>query len=71
MNELLARYKHLVNPNDKMQRSNLKFVESYLSFQRRKNRNDWEYDCIEFLKGAIQLQEDLLLNIRKEMAKYG
>lgn len=71
MNELLAKYKHLVDPNDKMQRSNLKFVESYLSFQRRKNRDGWELDCIDFLKGAIQLQEDFLLNIRKSMATLG
>jgi hypothetical protein len=71
MNELLAKYKHLVDPNDKMQRSNLKFVEGYLSFQKRKNRDGWEQDCVDFLKGAIHVQEDLLLNIRKAKAIFG
>ncbi|MGG3987320.1 hypothetical protein [Bacillus smithii] len=71
MNDLLARYKHLIDFNDKMQKSNYRFVEGYLSFQKRKNHEDWEQDCIDFLKGAIKVQEDLLLNIRKAKAKFG
>lgn len=70
MNELLAKYKSLVDFEDKMQKSNMKFVDSYLSFHRRKNRDGWEQDCIEFLKGAISCQESLLANIRDFQIKY-
>lgn len=70
MKELLASYKHLVNFEDKMQKDNYKFVESYIGFYKRKNRPNWEEDCIDFLKGAIKLQEDMLLNIQNYKLKY-
>lgn len=71
MNELLAKYKHLIDYSDKMQKSNLKFVQGYLNYQKRKNIGGWEQECVEFLKGAIQLQEELLLNIKKAKAIFG
>lgn len=64
VNELLANYKHLIDFEDKMQKSNFKFVKSYISFQERKNK-DWELDCVAFLIDAIDLQKKLLMNIRK------
>lgn len=63
INVLLGKYKHLINFEDKMQKSNYKFVEGYIRFQKRKNREHWEYDCIRFLLGAIDLQKELLNNI--------
>lgn len=69
MNSLLAQYKHLIDFDDKMQKSNFKFCEKYLSFQQRKNRDGWEQDCVEFLTDAIDLQQVLLLRIRLENAK--
>lgn len=65
MNELLMQYKNSLDFTDKMQKSNMKFVESYLKFQKRKKRPDWEQDCIEFLKGAIDLQNDFIRNVQK------
>lgn len=65
INELLAQYKHLIDFNDKMQKSNYKFVEGYIGFQKRKKRKDWEKDCVDFLNGAIQVQNEFLSNIRK------
>lgn len=65
MNELLAEYKHLINFDDKMQKSNFKFVETYLKFYSRKKRAGWEQDCVEFLKGAIDLQKHFLANLKK------
>ncbi|EOO11330.1 hypothetical protein [Bacillus cereus] len=65
MNELLAEYKHLIDFKDKMQKSNYKFVENYLRYQKRKNRDGWEGDCIEFLKGAISIQKDLIKIIQQ------
>lgn len=70
MNKLLSDYKHLINFEDKMQKSNYKFVENYIKFQSRKNRTGWEQDCIEFLNGAIDLQKGLLQNIRSHMAMF-
>ena len=64
VNELLSNYKHLIDFNDKMQKSNFKFVKSYVSYQERKNK-DWENDCVAFLTDAIDLQNKLLLNITK------
>lgn len=69
MNSLLAQYKHLIDFDDKMQKSNFKFVEKYISFQQRKNRKGWEQDCVEFLTDAIDLQNTLLLHIKNENAK--
>ncbi|MGH0950755.1 hypothetical protein [Bacillus mycoides] len=71
MNKLLAEYKHLIDFQDRMQKSNFKFVEGYLKFQKRKNREGWEDDCIEFLKDAITLQNELLVNIRKQRVIFG
>lgn len=70
MNTLLAKYRHLIDPKDKMQRSNLKFVEGYLAYQKRNNRDGWEKDCFDFLTDAIDLQEKLLLSIRVFKVKY-
>lgn len=63
ISSLLAQYKHLIDLEDKMQKSNLKFVESYVSRQNKKNKNGWESDCIEFLADAIDLQKKLLERI--------
>lgn len=71
MNELLLQYKNLLDFNDKMQKSNMKFVESYLKFQKRKKRPDWEQDCIEFLKGAICQQSDFMKHVAKAKALFG
>ncbi|PES54467.1 hypothetical protein [Bacillus thuringiensis] len=71
MNKLLAEYKHLIDFQDRMQKSNFKFVEGYLKFQKRKNREGWEDDCIEFLKDAITLQNELLVNIRTQRVIFG
>ncbi|PED16343.1 hypothetical protein CON01_00405 [Bacillus thuringiensis] len=71
MNKLLAEYKHLIDFQDRMQKSNFKFVECYLKFQKRKNREGWEDDCVEFLKDAITLQNELLVNIRKQRVIFG
>lgn len=70
MNELLLKYKHLVDFEDKMQKSNMKFVESYLSFQARKKCDGWEQDCLEFLKGAIELQEHFLTKLNESKIRY-
>ena len=70
ISELLTKYKHLIDPNDKMQKNNLKFVEGYIGYQKRKNRDGWEQDCIEFLQDAIIVQEKLLLDIRLTKAKF-
>jgi hypothetical protein len=48
----------------------LKFVEGYIGYQKRKNRDDWEGDCVEFLAGAIEVQIDLLLEIRETKARF-
>lgn len=69
INNLLGQYKHLIDFDDKMQKLNFKFVEKYISFQKRKNRKDWEQDCIEFLTDAIDLQNTLLSYIKKENEK--
>lgn len=71
MNKLLAEYKHLIDFKDRMQKNNFKFVEGYLKFQKRKNREGWEDDCIEFLKDAITLQNELLVNIKKQRVIFG
>ena len=62
--ELLEQYTHLIDPQDSMQKNNLKFVEKYIGWQKRKNV-DWENDCVAFLKDAIDLQTTLLNHIRK------
>ncbi|MEC0031036.1 hypothetical protein P4L24_24650 [Bacillus cereus] len=71
MNKLLAEYKHLIDFKDKMQKNNFKFVEGYLKFQKRKNREGWEDDCIDFLKDAITLQNELLVNIKQQRVIFG
>ncbi len=71
ISELLKKYKHLIDFNDKMQKSNYKFVEGYISYQKRKFPEMWESDCIKFLIDAIDLQEKLLLRIRESKIKYG
>lgn len=71
MNKLLAEYKHLIDFKDRMQKNNFKFVEGYLKFQKRKNHEGWEDDCIEFLKDAITLQNELLVNIKKQRVIFG
>ena len=69
INSLLAQYKHFIDFDDKMQKSNFKFVEKYIAFQQRKNRKDWEQDCVDFLVDAIDLQNMLLSHIRNENEK--
>jgi len=64
LSHLLEQYKHLIDLNDNMQKSNLKFVEGYIGRQRIKNK-DWEKDCVEFLKDAIDLQKTLLRHIQR------
>ncbi|MEB9469450.1 hypothetical protein P4J10_22935 [Bacillus cereus] len=71
MNKLLAEYKHLIDFKDRMQKNNFKFVEGYLKFQKRKNREGWEDDCIDFLKDAITLQNELLVNIKQQRVIFG
>jgi hypothetical protein len=70
MNKLLNDYKLLIDFEDKMQKDNYKFVEKYIKFQVRKNRLDWEQDCLEFLKDAIDLQKVLLKNIENHMKLF-
>jgi hypothetical protein len=70
MNKLLNDYKLLIDFEDKMQKDNYKFVEKYVKYQVRKNRLDWEQDCLEFLKDAIDLQKVLLNNIKNHMALF-
>jgi hypothetical protein len=70
MNKLLNDYKLLIDFEDKMQKDNYKFVEKYIKYQVRKNRLDWEQDCLEFLKDAIDLQKVLLKNIKNHMELF-
>lgn len=66
INNMLEQYRHLIDFEDNMQKNNFKFVEKYIGWQKRKNKN-WEKDCIEFLKDAIDLQKKLLNYIRKSL----
>lgn len=71
MNELLEEYKLLVDFDDKMQKSNMKFVQIYLSYRSRKKQEGWEKDCTDFLVGAIESQKDLIKNINNYKMRYG
>lgn len=52
-----------------MQKGNYKFVDGYIRYQKRTN-SDWEEDCIDFLNGAIDLQQKLLNDISKVKLKF-
>lgn len=71
MNELLAEYKHLIDFKDKMQKNNFKYVEKYLSYEKRKNRDGWEEGCIAFLKDAISIQKELIKVIQQNRILFG
>ncbi|UUV47102.1 hypothetical protein [Bacillus phage vB_BanS-Thrax5] len=55
INDLLGTYKKIIDFNDKMQKDNYKFVERYISYQMKKNRQGWRRDCIDFLDDAIDV----------------
>ena len=66
INNMLEQYRHLIDFDDNMQKNNFKFVEKYIHWQKRKNKN-WKKDCVEFLKDAIDLQKKLLNYIRQSL----
>ena len=60
INNLLNKYKQMIDFRDKMQKDNYKFVERYISYQIKKKRDGWERDCIDFLDGAIDVHLSFL-----------
>lgn len=55
INKLLGTYKQIIDFTDKMQKDNYKFVERYVSYQMKKNRQGWRRDCVYFLNDAIDV----------------
>lgn len=61
--ELLDQYKQLINFEDKMQKSNFKFVTMFLKYEKRNKRENWEQGCIEFLEDVIDIHKSKVLTI--------
>lgn len=61
--ELLEQYKQLINFEDKMQKSNFKFVTMFLKYEKRKKKENWEQGCIEFLEDVIDIHKSKVLTI--------
>lgn len=59
---LLIKYKHLIDFSEKMEKSNYKFVEQYVS--KGLKRNEFQ-DVGEFLVDAIELAEKWI-DIKKQ-----
>lgn len=70
INVLLGKYKHLINFDENMQKNNYKWVEGYIRFQKRKNHEGWEDDCIELLVGAIDLQMEFLIDVNLTKKRF-
>lgn len=63
MNNLMI-YKSKINPLDKMQASNYKWVVNFIGYTKKK-KADWREECIDFLKLAIKSHEDYLANVER------
>lgn len=52
---LLVEYKSLLNFKDKTQSDNLKFVEFYIRYTKKKDKENWIEKCCWFVREAISL----------------